>query len=98
MGSRADLNREEALAPLKTDRLHTHEYLVRLAQKSRRQNEWVRRKAANPLISLSNLVRLAGFEPTNPWFVGMATVVENSNRDKHLAHSRCAIVCPVSTV
>jgi hypothetical protein len=50
VGSRADLNREEALAPLKIDTLKTHEYLVRLAQKSRRQSKWVRRKAANPLI------------------------------------------------
>ena len=70
MGSRADLNREEALAPPKIDCLQTHEYLVRLAQKSRRQNEWVRRKAANPLISLSNLARLAGFEPTTPFILG----------------------------
>jgi len=32
VGSRADENREQPLAPLKIDCLQTHEYLVRLAQ------------------------------------------------------------------
>lgn len=43
------------------------------------------------LISLTLMVRLAGIEPTTPWFVAGSSATKKANHINHLAVAPCTI-------